>query len=112
VPWSRLRQYTIEEAADDSSSRTLKAMGLSPDGNATLLVTTMPTLSSVCLPLVDANQPVPYGENLRDEHHATCWRLMHQRQFGATLPASRLVPMRRLGPEPTHRSLIRDDSLP
>jgi Peptidase family M48 len=97
VPWTRLRYFSTEEAADDSAARLMNALGLAPDGAARLLVAVDPELATACGPLLTAPGLIPYGENLLDDHHATCWRVRHQQQVGPTMEARKL-PWRRLGP--------------
>ncbi|MBA3820344.1 MAG: M48 family metalloprotease [Deltaproteobacteria bacterium] len=78
VPWSRVRYYSTEEAADDASIPTLRAMGLPADGAAKMFMRMSPAaLATVCQPLIDGGQPIPYGEDLTDPHHGTCWRAGH-----------------------------------
>jgi hypothetical protein len=104
APWRRVRYFSTEEAADDSSVRTLEAMGLPADGIGRLL----PRLAgneATCRPLVDSGAPIPYGENLVDDHHGTCWRAGHVKQVAGTLAGARtLAPVPRRSPlyvEPT-----------
>ena len=89
LPWSRLRYFSTEEAADDSSVATLRAAGFAGD----TLGRVLPALSSIeaeCRPLVDANDlSIPYGEDLADDHHGTCWRAGHVKRV-----AQRATPMR------------------
>lgn len=85
VPWSRLRMYTTEEAADDASVRVMLDLGLEPDGCGQLLVGLNSTLKEACDPLLATNT-APYGQNLTDDHHATCWRQQHMRAYAATNP--------------------------
>jgi len=85
VPWSRLRYMSSEEAADDSSARTMLALGLEPDGAAQIVLHFIAVAGApaVCDPLLASNSPLPYSENLPDDHHGGCWRVGHQRQIAA-----------------------------
>jgi hypothetical protein len=106
APWSRLRQFTTEEAADDSSARIMIAMGLDADGLAQLLVGANAPLAAKCDPLVAAGTPVPYGQNLADAHHATCWRQQHQRAIAAN-PSARKIQWQPISTDqPIHEPLI------
>jgi hypothetical protein len=106
LPWTRLRYYSTEEAADDSSITSLDAMGLPPEGIG-LLLPSLANIEAACRPLVDGNQPIPYGENLIDDHHATCWRAGHVKAAAVKLAgtSARIVP-RPLGPTRTRLPLI------
>lgn len=104
VPWSRLRYYSTEEAADDSAARVMQALGLPPDGSSRLLVAVDAKLAAACNPLLAGASPIPYGENLPDDHHATCWRVRHQQQVGPTTEA-RKRPWRGLGAVTRARSV-------
>lgn len=78
--WGRLRYFSTEEAADDSSVSSMAALGLSGDLIGSALVK-LEKIEAMCQPLVDGGQPIPYGENLIDTHHATCWRAGNARRF-------------------------------
>ncbi len=107
VPWTRLRYFSTEEDADDVSARIMKQMKLAPDGMAQLLISVNPSLASDCTPLLGGGGDIPYGEQLMDDHHATCWRAGHQQAVGATT-SSRLLPTwRPLGPARQVPGLLR-----
>jgi hypothetical protein len=97
VPWTRLRYYSTEEAADDSSARVMTALGLAADGATRLLVNVDAKLASACNPLLAGTALIHYGENLGDDHHSTCWRVRHQQQVGADASPRKLL-WRSLGP--------------
>ena len=83
VPWSRFRFFSTEEAADDSSARTMVTLKLAADGAGMLLTKSNAKLDTACTPLLAGTAQIPYGQILPDEHHATCWRVRHQRAIGA-----------------------------
>lgn len=86
-PWSRARYFSTEEAADDASVPVLRAMGMAADSAGRIFPKLAPGVESACRPLVDANQPIPYGENLGDSHHGLCWRAAHIKAIAALAPA-------------------------
>jgi hypothetical protein len=100
VAWDRARYFSTEEAADDSSVRTLRAMGRAPDGMGRFVSDIQPGLEAVCRPLVDAGTPIPYGENLADAHHGSCWRASHIDALADREASARVSPMNPLGPAP------------
>ena len=81
-PWSALRYYSYEEAADDATVPVLHAMGLPAAGLGEFLFAAQDeTTRTACRPLLDAGEVPPYGADLSDEHHATCWRVDHVRRL-------------------------------
>ena len=76
-PWSRARYYSTEEAADDSSVPVLRAMGLPADGAGKIFPKLKTGVEEACRPLVTTGTPIPYGDNLADDHHGLCWRAGH-----------------------------------
>ena len=82
VAWNRVRHYTAEEEADDSTIPVLTAMGRDPAGigPGLLLLETEPTQSE-CTELLTAEAAPPYGANLQDDHHSNCWRIWHVRSL-------------------------------
>ena len=64
---------------------TLHAMGLPADSLGTFVPTLTPGLEPICRPLVDAMQAIPYGQDLTDDHHASCWRAGHVAAKAAAL---------------------------
>jgi hypothetical protein len=104
VPWTGLRYFSTEESADDTSALIMKAMNLAPDGMGQLFIRET-GLSTSCGAVLASGATPHYGENLKDDHHATCWRARHQ-QVIATMASSRRLPTwRKLGPA-THRGSI------
>ncbi|MBA3502111.1 MAG: M48 family metalloprotease, partial [Deltaproteobacteria bacterium] len=91
-PWSRLRYFSTEEAADDSSVYTMRAGGFVADTLGRIL----PSLSKVeaeCRPLVDGNDlAIPYGEDLTDDHHGTCWRAGHVKRIAQRATPRMIAP--------------------
>lgn len=97
-PWSDLRYYSSEEAADDAPAPVLEAIGLAADGLGGFVLNALidPDTAEVCSDLLDAGTTPPYGVDLTDEHHASCWRVDHvERAIGAG-PAN----ARRVSPAP------------
>ncbi len=79
LPWSAVRYFSIEEAADDSTIPVLHAGGLPADGGAGFLVEAVldEATRKSCQELIEAGKTPPYGVDLTDDHHATCWRIDH-----------------------------------
>jgi hypothetical protein len=92
-PWQRLRFFSYEEDADDSSEPALRALGLVPWGLAGTFDTLIgPALSARCSEARESGG-APYGVDLVDEHHATCWRIGHLIAMGnATAPRRAPLP--------------------
>jgi hypothetical protein len=112
VSWDRLRYFSTEEAADDVSARIMRKMGLAADGAGQLLVSVDSALSSACMPMLSSGSSIPYGENLIDDHHATCWRTQHQQVIGASVSARLLPTWQPLGPASHVPALERIAPLP
>lgn len=83
VPWSRLRYYSTEEAADDASVGILAEMGLEPTAIYDTLLKLKPGVEASCRSLLASGAAIPYGENLTDDHHGDCWRAGHVEQVAA-----------------------------
>jgi hypothetical protein len=103
-PWSRARQYTTEEEADDATIPILTAMGRDPAGMGPgLMLLDDENTQSQCNQLLAGSGP-PYGADLLDEHHANCWRVFHVNQLA---DSGRLTDgasaLRRRAPAPTAR---------
>jgi hypothetical protein len=82
-PWDRVRFFSTEEAADDATVPVLHAMEMAPDALGTFLVSALDTASAQrCQGILDDGHTPPYGKDLSDEHHATCWRVAHVTQLG------------------------------
>lgn len=84
APWSAARYFTTEEAADDATVPVLRAMSLDEHGQGLFLfgAQSEPT-QGACETAMAAGMP-PYGANLVDDHHATCWRVAHIEQLAAS----------------------------
>jgi hypothetical protein len=80
-PWSALRYFSFEEDADDVSVTVLRAAKLDPGGNATFLLSAIPNERARCEQIINDGDVPPYGVDLGDEHHATCWRVGHIEQL-------------------------------
>jgi hypothetical protein len=84
-PWSAIRFYSYEEAADDATVPVLHAMELPADGLGDFLFDAQPAAARPdCSALLDGGDTPPYGADLADEHHATCWRVHHVRDLAAS----------------------------
>ena len=83
--WSALRFYSYEEAADDATVPVLHAMDLAPAGLGTFFMGIFDDATrSACGNIIDSGRTPPYGADLSDEHHATCWRVDHVTQLAAS----------------------------
>ena len=76
-PWERLRYFSIEEDADDTSVLVLRDAGLEPAGEADFMLRFLGDQQARCQSIIDAGDVPPYGAALTDEHHGTCWRAYH-----------------------------------
>ena len=71
----------------------LRGAKLDPAGNATFLATAIPDHVARCEQIITSGDTPPYGVDLTDEHHATCWRIFHIRQLAkASGAAARRAP--------------------
>lgn len=78
----RLRYYSTEEAADDRAVLVLLDAGLDPAGFARFLASiSSEAHNRSCQDILDRGDVPPYGEDLADTHHATCWRIHHIHQL-------------------------------
>lgn len=85
APWSALRFYSHEEAADDATIPVLNEIELDPAGLADFLLEVLgPDTRAGCQELIDYGETPPYGADLTDDHHATCWRADHVIQLAAS----------------------------
>jgi hypothetical protein len=80
-----LRYFTTEEAADDRTVEVLRGAGLEADGLASFFLDALmsPEDRAECLAIVEAGEVPPYGVDLADDHHATCWRVWHVQELAA-----------------------------
>jgi hypothetical protein len=78
-PWSMLRYYSTEEAADDVTVPVLRKAGLDPAGLGTFFLDVLlpRTMSDACQAALATGAVPAYGVDLTDMHHATCWRVYH-----------------------------------
>ncbi|MGE0869498.1 MAG: M48 family metalloprotease [Kofleriaceae bacterium] len=82
LPWSSLRYFSDEENADDTSVTVLRAAGFDPTGLADFSISIVPAEGQAeCRDLIDRGQVPPYGIDLLDQHHASCWRAFHITQL-------------------------------
>jgi hypothetical protein len=82
-PWSALRFYSYEEAADDGWIRNFKSSQLDAAGSfkgAFMLL--LEDQAAACEMALAANA-APYGADYEDEHHGDCWRIAHAAQMAA-----------------------------
>ena len=85
LPWSAVRYFSYEEAADDATVPVLDTLGVAADGLAEFLFGAQdPDTQTACAGFLDAGQVPPYGADLSDEHHATCWRVDHVEALAAS----------------------------
>lgn len=89
--WDALRFYSTEEAADDATVPVLHQIPLDPEGLGAffLLALLDPDSSASCSAILAGGDTPPYGADLSDEHHATCWRVHH---VGAVADSGKLYP--------------------
>ncbi|MGE0547360.1 MAG: M48 family metalloprotease [Kofleriaceae bacterium] len=89
-PWSALRYFSYEEDADDVSVSVLRGAQLDPNSMSTFMASFLPLgARQQCLQLLTTNAVPPYGVDLTDEHHASCWRSHHIKQYAATISSAR-----------------------
>jgi hypothetical protein len=87
-PWSALRFYSFEEAADDGFIRIYNAAKLDPGASLKgAFMTILKTEAQACETALAAGTP-PYGANYADEHHGTCWRIGHAKQLSTASQTS------------------------
>jgi hypothetical protein len=84
-PWANLRFYSVEEDADDTSVDVLRAAGMDPASEGRVLKFIYPTdVADRCAAMIAAGTIPPYGVDLTDEHHATCWRIFNLNRMAAS----------------------------
>ena len=84
-----LRYYTTEEAADDVTIEVLRGAGAAPDGLASFLLNFLPPdAREACEAVIASGEVPPYGVDLVDDHHATCWRVWHIQELAAHTASS------------------------
>lgn len=79
-PWSAVRYFSTEEQADDIAVRMSQAAMLAEPGVSGFMLDAIGDHRGGCEQLI-ATGKVPYGVNLEDDHHGTCWRVAHARQL-------------------------------
>ncbi|MBT8492473.1 MAG: hypothetical protein KJO07_05400, partial [Deltaproteobacteria bacterium] len=76
-PWSRVRVYSYEEAADDATVAVMHDMGYGADqGSSAMFLLVGEPYQASCSTLLGGTGILPYG-TLADAHHAACWRVRH-----------------------------------
>lgn len=90
-PWNALRFYSFEEAADDGWIRSYQASHLDGPGSFKgAFMNFLQDQATACQTALTANN-APYGANLTDEHHGSCWRIAHAAQIAAPQTTARTV---------------------
>ena len=81
-PWSALRYFSAEEDADDVTVPVLRHAKVQPDAIGPFFVSFLPDEAEArCQSMLDRREVPPYGIDIQDDHHGTCWRAHHVRQF-------------------------------
>lgn len=83
-PWTAMRWYSPEEQADDTAVRYSRIDPLGMPGSAEALGNLLHDRGPAC-DAARASGTVPYGVNLHEPHHATCWRIEHAYRYDAML---------------------------
>lgn len=81
--WSELRYFSYEEDADDVSVPVLRAAGIAPTALAGYLMNFLDDGAWECASMLENGIVPPYGQNLLDEHHGSCWRVYHVEAYAA-----------------------------
>ena len=78
-PWAKLRYYSTEEAADDSSVSVMTEIGREPRalGDFFVKLGYSPAAQTTCNGQLASGTVPHYGEDLVDDHHSSCWRAYH-----------------------------------
>jgi len=74
-PWSALRYFSTEEDADNTSVPVLRGAGLEPTGLGDFLGAFLGATEAACRQVIASDNVPPYGTDLVDDHHGTCWRV-------------------------------------
>jgi Peptidase family M48 len=99
APWSTLRYFSTEEDADDTSVLVLRGTKFQPAAIGDFFLSLLPgDKATQCEGMVDAREVPPYGVDLSDQHHGTCWRAYHVNAFedyemGQATSSPRLQPL-------------------
>jgi hypothetical protein len=90
-PWSSLRFYSYEEAADDNWVRIYQSARL--DGGGVFKSTFEHFLGdqAPACEMKLATNTAPYGVDYFDEHHSDCWRIEHAALIAAPTQATRTI---------------------
>jgi hypothetical protein len=99
-PWSAVRYFSTEEQADDISVTMTQAAKLADPGVSGFMLDAMGEARAECEQHIVAGT-TPYGIDLEDDHHGTCWRVAHARQL--VLPAGTAA-RRIAGPDESPRT--------
>ena len=80
--WDKLRYFSTEEDADDVSVYVLRGAKIQPDAIGPFFVSFLTGDGPArCADLLARRELPPYGHDLHDDHHSTCWRAHHVRQL-------------------------------
>ncbi|MBA3499366.1 MAG: hypothetical protein M4D80_30530 [Myxococcota bacterium] len=80
--WSKLRYFSTEEDADDVSVLVLRGAKIQPDAIGPFFVSfLLGDGPQRCTAMLARRELPPYGQDLTDDHHSTCWRAHHVRQL-------------------------------
>ena len=111
APWSSLRYFSSEEDADDTSVLVLRGTKYQPAAISEFFLSLMPgNVSKQCQTMVDSRDVPPYGVDLSDEHHGTCWRAYHANAFAdyeaAKSPRARTQTTQPAGPVHERKAFV------
>lgn len=93
VGWDSIRYFSFEEDADDITVDVL-ALGRDPEASKEFPSFALPPdAADGCADVLRGAQVSGYGDNLLEEHHARCWRIVHRGRLAETgRPAAALQP--------------------
>ncbi|HEY5927694.1 MAG TPA: M48 family metalloprotease [Kofleriaceae bacterium] len=95
-PWSAARYFSEEEDADDTAVMVLRAAGRNAESYAAAALTSVAKrgaeAAARCQTILDAGEVPPYGVDLLDTHHASCWRAYHALQIARLKPQAAARP--------------------
>ena len=74
-PWTALRYFSTEEDADNTSVPVLRGASLEPTGLGDFLGAFLGANEAACRAAIASGKAPPYGADLTDDHHGTCWRI-------------------------------------
>ena len=98
APWAQVRYFSIEEDADDVSGIVMHAAGLDPTSGSKFFRAMLSANARTACDAALAKGLPPYGVDLTDAHHATCWRIGHNQRQALTFRAKPVMPHPHLRP--------------